>query len=73
MLNETAHTTRQQPNKARLYDNSKGKVGKRLCNQLQEMNDLPKWLNIGMTDDAIRGFLKKALNFDFDWLEFLFY
>jgi len=61
MLNETIHTTRQQSDKARFYDNLKGKVGKhRLCNRLHEMNDLPEWLNIGMTDDAIRRFLKTA-------------
>jgi len=67
LLNETIHTTRRQPDKARFYDNLKGKVGKHhLCNRLHEMNDLPEWLNIGMTDDAIRRFLKTALNFNFD-------
>jgi len=67
MLHETIHTTRRQPTKARFYDNSKGKIGKhRLCNRLQGMNDLPEWLNLDMTDDAIRRLLKKALNFDFE-------
>jgi len=67
VLNETIYTTRRQPDKAKFYDNSRGKVGKhRLCNRLTKLNDLPPWLERPMTGDGLRVFLKKSLNFDMD-------
>jgi len=46
IIQETIYTTRRQPNSAKFYDNSKGKVGKHcLCIRLTGMNGLPNWLD----------------------------
>jgi len=67
VINETIYTTRRQPERAKFYDNSRGKVGKhRLGNRLAKMNDLPPWLEQPMTDDGLRVFLRKSLNFDME-------
>lgn len=64
----TLFTTRRQPDKARFYNNSRGKVGlHRLSNRLTIMNGLSSWLNKDLTDDAIRRLLKSDLNFNFDF------
>jgi len=66
-IQETLYTTRRQPDRAKFYDNSRGKIGKhRLSNRLMTMNDLPAWMDKMMTDDAIRIFLKKHFNFSFN-------
>jgi len=63
---ETYYAERRKPDHAKFFDNSRGKIGKhRLCNRLNNLDNLPGWFDKDLNDHAIRKLLKDYLDFDF--------
>jgi len=66
LIMETYYAERRKPDHAKFFDNSRGKIGKhRLCNRLNNLDNLPGWFDKDLNDHAIRKLLKDYLDFDF--------
>jgi len=67
---DTIYNTRRKPLIGRVFDNSKGKIGKQLLENRLNLMDAVKfdWISVEMTDDRLRKFLNQTF-FDY-WLHF---